>query len=73
MLSASVGALIGWQYTSPMVTCMSSAQVAVREVNPGGYLSAAEIPLPRLYICMAGVFFTAALIWVYTLMKHRYR
>uniref|UniRef100_A0AAY4BJ00 GOST seven transmembrane domain-containing protein n=1 Tax=Denticeps clupeoides TaxID=299321 RepID=A0AAY4BJ00_9TELE len=31
-----------------------------------GYLSASEIPLPRLYICMAAVFFVAAVIWVYT-------
>lgn len=42
------------------------------EKNPGGYLSAAEIPLSRLYIGMAGVFLTAALLWVYILMKHRY-
>uniref|UniRef100_A0AAQ6A325 GOST seven transmembrane domain-containing protein n=1 Tax=Amphiprion ocellaris TaxID=80972 RepID=A0AAQ6A325_AMPOC len=48
------------------------SRVEVQEKNPGGYLSAAEIPLSRLYICMAGVFFTAALVWVYTLMKHRY-
>ncbi|XP_040001180.1 protein GPR108 [Xiphias gladius] len=49
-----------------------SFTVEVIEENPGGYLSAAEIPLSRLYICMAGVFFTAAMVWVYTLMKHRY-
>ncbi|KAJ3614841.1 hypothetical protein NHX12_018411 [Muraenolepis orangiensis] len=49
-----------------------SFSVEVMEKNPGGYLSAAEIPLSRLYICMAGVFFTAAVIWVYTLVKHRY-
>ncbi|XP_067354028.1 protein GPR108 [Channa argus] len=49
-----------------------SFTVEVTEKNPAGYLSAAEIPLSRLYICMAGVFFTAALVWVYTLMKHRY-
>ncbi|CAJ1053889.1 protein GPR108 [Xyrichtys novacula] len=49
-----------------------SFTVEVVETNPGGYLSAAEIPLSRLYIGMAGVFFTAALVWVYTLMKHRY-
>lgn len=49
-----------------------SFTVEVTEKNPGGYLSAAEIPLSRLYICMAGVFFTAAMVWVYTLMKHRY-
>ncbi|XP_076143245.1 protein GPR108 isoform X2 [Alosa pseudoharengus] len=46
--------------------------VKIVEKNLGGFLSAAEIPLPRLYISMAAVFFTAALIWVYTLMKHRY-
>uniref|UniRef100_A0A674MA78 G protein-coupled receptor 108 n=1 Tax=Takifugu rubripes TaxID=31033 RepID=A0A674MA78_TAKRU len=51
---------------------LTSLQVEVTEKNPGGYLSAAEIPLSRLYIGMAGVFFTAAMIWVYTLMKHRY-
>ncbi|KAM9362937.1 protein GPR108 [Symphorus nematophorus] len=49
-----------------------SFTVEVTERNPGGYLSAAEIPLSRLYIGMAGVFFTAAMVWVYTLMKHRY-
>nr|XP_020443038.1 protein GPR108 [Monopterus albus] len=49
-----------------------SFTVEVTEENPGGYLSAAEIPLSRLYICMAGVFFTAAMVWVYMLMKHRY-
>lgn len=49
-----------------------SLTVDVVEKNPGSYLSAAEIPLSRLYICMAGVFFTAAMVWVYTLMKHRY-
>ncbi|XP_042340985.1 protein GPR108-like [Plectropomus leopardus] len=49
-----------------------SFTVEVTEKNPGGYLSAAEIPLSRLYIGMAGVFFTAAMVWVYILMKHRY-
>ncbi|XP_074486862.1 protein GPR108 [Sebastes fasciatus] len=49
-----------------------SLAVEVTEKNPEGYLSAAEIPLSRLYIGMAGVFFTAAMVWVYTLMKHRY-
>ncbi|KAG7265024.1 hypothetical protein CRUP_007243 [Coryphaenoides rupestris] len=49
-----------------------SLTVEMIENNNGNYLSAAEIPLSRLYLCMAGVFFTAAMIWVYTLMKHRY-
>ncbi|KAL1005054.1 hypothetical protein UPYG_G00053920 [Umbra pygmaea] len=47
-------------------------KVEVTEKNPGGYLSAAQIPLPRLYIGMAGVFFIVSMLWVYTLMKHRF-
>uniref|UniRef100_A0A8C1LTX0 G protein-coupled receptor 108 n=1 Tax=Cyprinus carpio TaxID=7962 RepID=A0A8C1LTX0_CYPCA len=35
--------------------------------NPDGYLSAGEIPLPRLYISMAAIFFAAAVVWTYTL------
>ncbi|XP_043076792.1 protein GPR108-like [Puntigrus tetrazona] len=49
-----------------------SLQVVITEMNPTGYLSAAEIPLPRLYISMAAVFFTAAVVWTYTLLKYRY-
>ncbi|XP_037111949.1 protein GPR108-like [Syngnathus acus] len=49
-----------------------SFTLEMTEKNPGGFLSAAEIPLSRLYIGMAGVFFVAAMVWVYTLMKHRY-
>ncbi|XP_026159875.1 protein GPR108 [Mastacembelus armatus] len=56
----------------PGIRLPYSFTVEVKEKNPAGFLSAAEIPLSRLYICMAGVFFTAALVWVYTLMKHRY-
>uniref|UniRef100_A0A665T402 GOST seven transmembrane domain-containing protein n=1 Tax=Echeneis naucrates TaxID=173247 RepID=A0A665T402_ECHNA len=56
----------------PGVKLPYSFTVEVTEKNPGGYLSAPEIPLSRLYICMAGVFFVAAMVWVYTLLKHRY-
>ncbi|KAF4118004.1 protein GPR108 [Onychostoma macrolepis] len=49
-----------------------SLHVEITEKNPSGYLSAAEIPLPRLYISMAAVFFTAAVVWTYTLLKYRY-
>lgn len=56
----------------PVRTAPRPPQAEVTEKNPGGYLSATEIPLSRLYIGMAAVFFTAAMIWVYTLMKHRY-
>ncbi|XP_057700233.1 protein GPR108-like [Corythoichthys intestinalis] len=56
----------------PGIALPYSFTLEVTEKNPGGFLSAAEIPLSRLYIGMAGVFFGAALLWVYTLMKHRY-
>ncbi|XP_054634621.1 protein GPR108 isoform X2 [Dunckerocampus dactyliophorus] len=60
------------QNMEPGVDLSYSFTLEVTEKNPGGFLSAAEIPLPRLYIGMAGVFFAAAMVWVYTLMKHRY-
>ncbi|KAG7491302.1 hypothetical protein MATL_G00002060 [Megalops atlanticus] len=56
----------------PAASAPYSLNVEIVEKNPGGYLSAAEIPLPLLYISMAAIFFTAAVVWVYTLMKHRY-
>lgn len=56
---------------SKHVTGRVEPQVEVTEKNPGGFLSAAEIPLSRLYLYMAGVFFTAAIVWVHILMKHR--
>ncbi|XP_061576280.1 protein GPR108-like [Cololabis saira] len=56
----------------PGIKLPYSFTVEVTEKNPEGYLSAAEIPLSRLYLFMAGVFFTAAMVWVSTLMKHRY-
>ncbi|XP_017313111.1 protein GPR108 [Ictalurus punctatus] len=49
-----------------------SLSVEIREKNPDGFLSAAEIPLPRLYISMAALFLTAAIIWTSTLLKHKY-
>lgn len=65
---------LNFHYCSPRIPAPPYAlSVKVTEKNPNGcYLSAAEIPLSRLYIGMAGVFFAAALVWVYTLMKHRY-
>ncbi|XP_035262013.1 protein GPR108 [Anguilla anguilla] len=56
----------------PGVSNPYNLNVEVIEQNPGGYLSAAEIPLPLLFISMAIVFFVAAMVWVYTLMQHRY-
>ncbi|XP_073697750.1 protein GPR108 [Garra rufa] len=49
-----------------------SLHVEITEKNPNGYLSASEIPLPRLYITMAAIFFIAAVVWTYTLLKYRY-
>ncbi|XDV17024.1 hypothetical protein PO909_016477 [Leuciscus waleckii] len=49
-----------------------SLHVEITEKNPRGYLSASDIPLPRLYICMAAIFFIAAVVWTYTLLKYRY-
>ncbi|XP_039469664.1 protein GPR108 isoform X1 [Oreochromis aureus] len=60
------------QNREPGIDRAYSFAVEVTEKNPDGYLSAAEIPLSRLYLYMAGVFFTAALVWVYNLMKHSY-
>ncbi|XP_043971563.1 protein GPR108 isoform X3 [Gambusia affinis] len=60
------------QNKAPGLKLPYALTVNVVERNPGSFLSAAEIPLSRLYICMAGVFFAAAMLWVYTLMKHRY-
>ncbi|KAK7929395.1 hypothetical protein WMY93_005790 [Mugilogobius chulae] len=73
----TIGTLAQGLYNLNFHKCVKMGQpyslsVEVTEKNPEGFLSAAEIPLSRLYIGMAGVFFTAALVWVYTLMKHRY-
>ncbi|XP_066563914.1 protein GPR108 isoform X2 [Amia ocellicauda] len=49
-----------------------NVSVEITERNPGGYLSASEMPLPLLYIVMSAFFFAAAIFWVYILMKHRF-
>uniref|UniRef100_UPI00398EAF11 protein GPR107 n=1 Tax=Pristiophorus japonicus TaxID=55135 RepID=UPI00398EAF11 len=43
--------------------------ITIVEYNPGSYLSAGEIPLPKLYISMALFFFLAGIVWVYILRK----
>ncbi|XP_051893025.1 protein GPR107 [Pristis pectinata] len=43
--------------------------ITIVEYNPGSYLSAGEIPLPKLYISMAFFFFLAGVLWVYILRK----
>ncbi|MCJ8748259.1 hypothetical protein PDJAM_G00162900 [Pangasius djambal] len=58
--------------TRPGAVSPYSLSVEIREKNPDGFLSASEIPLPRLYISMAALFLTAAIIWTSTLLKHKY-
>lgn len=48
-----------------------SIEMQIIEQNPGGYLSASEIPLPLLYIIMSAFFFAAAIFWVSLLLQHR--
>ncbi|XP_018420249.1 PREDICTED: protein GPR107 [Nanorana parkeri] len=48
-----------------------SLEIFITEKNPDSYLSADEIPLPKLYISMALFFFIAGLVWVHILRKRR--
>ncbi|XP_073456597.1 protein GPR107 isoform X4 [Aquarana catesbeiana] len=46
-------------------------KIDIIERNPDSFLSADEIPLPKLYISMALFFFLAGLVWVHILRKRR--
>ncbi|XP_031204033.1 protein GPR108 isoform X2 [Mastomys coucha] len=46
--------------------------VMIRERNPEGFLSAAEIPLFRLYLVMSACFLAADIFWVSVLCKNTY-
>ncbi|NWZ06670.1 GP107 protein, partial [Agelaius phoeniceus] len=48
-----------------------SLDVNVTEKNPESYLSAGEIPLPKLYISMALFFFLSGTVWIHILRKRR--
>ncbi|NP_001088393.1 G protein-coupled receptor 107 S homeolog [Xenopus laevis] len=48
-----------------------SLDIKIIEKNTESYLSADEIPLPKLYISMALFFFVAGLVWVHILRKRR--
>ncbi|XP_053329281.1 protein GPR107-like [Spea bombifrons] len=48
-----------------------SLDIEIINKNPESYLSADEIPLPKLYICMALFFFSAGVLWVQILRKRR--
>ncbi|XP_040262168.1 protein GPR107 isoform X8 [Bufo bufo] len=67
------------QYSLYFHSCISgnrqqspfSLEIHITERNPDSFLSADEIPLPKLYISMALFFFIAGLIWVHILRKRR--
>ncbi|NXV49375.1 GP107 protein, partial [Uria aalge] len=48
-----------------------SLDVKITEKNPESYLSAGEIPLPKLYISMAFFFFLSGTVWIHILRKRR--
>ncbi|XP_029470397.1 protein GPR107 isoform X2 [Rhinatrema bivittatum] len=48
-----------------------SLDIVIIEKNPESYLSAGEIPLPKLYISMALFFFLSGVIWTHILRKRR--
>uniref|UniRef100_A0A672KCV6 Protein GPR107-like n=1 Tax=Sinocyclocheilus grahami TaxID=75366 RepID=A0A672KCV6_SINGR len=47
-----------------------SIDINIEEKNPESFLSAGEIPLPKLYICMSMFFFLIGTLWVYVLHTH---
>ncbi|KAI2664653.1 Protein GPR107 [Labeo rohita] len=49
---------------------MYSFQINIEEKNPESFLSAGEIPLPKLYICMSMFFFLIGTLWVHVLRTH---
>ncbi|XP_003460777.1 protein GPR108 isoform X2 [Cavia porcellus] len=46
--------------------------VMIREKNPQGFLSAAEIPLFKLYLVMSACFLAAGIFWVNMLCRNTY-
>ncbi|XP_062446715.1 protein GPR107 [Rhea pennata] len=48
-----------------------SLDIEITEKNPESYLSAGEIPLPKLYISMALFFFLSGTVWIHILRKRR--
>ncbi|XP_020014534.1 protein GPR107 isoform X1 [Castor canadensis] len=48
-----------------------SLDIEITEKNPDSYLSAGEIPLPKLYISMAFFFLLSGIIWIHILRKRR--
>ncbi|XP_068012100.1 protein GPR107 isoform X2 [Melanerpes formicivorus] len=48
-----------------------SLEIEITEKNPDSYLSAGEIPLPKLYISMALFFFLSGTAWIHILRRRR--
>ncbi|KAG9342207.1 hypothetical protein JZ751_016709, partial [Albula glossodonta] len=48
-----------------------SIDINIEEKNPDSFLSAGEIPLPKLYIIMSIFFFLIGTLWVHVLRTHR--
>ncbi|XP_067106508.1 protein GPR107 [Osmerus mordax] len=48
-----------------------SMEISIVEKNPNSYLSAGEIPLPKLYIIMSMFFFVIGTLWVHILRTRR--
>ncbi|NXI56349.1 GP107 protein, partial [Chloroceryle aenea] len=48
-----------------------SLDIEIMEKNPESYLSAGEIPLPKLYVSMALFFFLSGTVWIHILRKRR--
>ncbi|NXH12543.1 GP107 protein, partial [Bucco capensis] len=46
-----------------------SLEIEITEKNPESYLSAGEIPLPKLYISMALLFFLSGTVWIHILRQ----
>ncbi|KAK7813624.1 hypothetical protein U0070_000674, partial [Myodes glareolus] len=46
-----------------------SLNIVITEKNPDSFLSAGEIPLPKLYVSMALFFFLSGTIWIHILRK----
>ncbi|CAM4572048.1 unnamed protein product, partial [Lepidochelys kempii] len=46
-----------------------SLDIENKEKNPESYLSAGEIPLPKLYISMAFLLFLSGTMWIHILCK----
>ncbi|CAM5109345.1 unnamed protein product [Natator depressus] len=49
-----------------------SLDIEIKEKNPESYLSAGEIPLPKLYISMAFLLFLSGTVWIHILRKCRF-